>query len=230
MSTARSRSRSPYRGGAERSGDRSGGDRGAAGSDSRRRSRSRSPELDKYKVEISGLGHGVKMRDLEDIFDRYGKIRSCYFVSAQTAFGKAQYTVCMLLEWTCFEIGPVVVYVHADASLFLRCIAPCVTVAVEYYDDRDADDAIYKEDGRSIDGYRVRVQLARRRGLNSRREGGGGGGRYDSGASRNDSGSRYGGGPPGGFRGGSSSRPPPRCYECNELGHFGRDCKNPSLK
>lgn len=89
---------------------------------------------------------------------------------------------------------------------------------VEYKSTRDAEDAIREMEGRKIDGYRITVDWARR----PRRDGPRGMGDNDF-----TSGDR------GRGRGGFSGGPPRgrvdlatiKCYECNRMGHFARDCR-----
>eukprot|EP00111_Clytia_hemisphaerica_P016393 TCONS_00048539-protein len=107
------------------------------------------------RIYVGNLPQFVRQRDLEDHFDRYGKVRG---IDIHSRFDPA-------------------------------------FAFIEFEDSRDADDAVYGEDGKRFDGNRIKVQFPR------------GTPRDSSGRGRGSS--RGGRGPPGGSRGGRGGRGPP---------------------
>jgi len=110
------------------------------------------------RVYVGNLPQNVRQRDIEDHFDKYGKLRG---IDIHSRFDPA-------------------------------------FAFIEFEDSRDAEDAVYGEDGKRFDSNRIKVQFPRGtpKGANGggRREGGGGG--------RGGGGYTRGGGSGGGRSGG----------------------------
>jgi len=107
------------------------------------------------RVYVGNLPQNVRQRDIEDHFDKYGKVRG---IDIHSRFDPA-------------------------------------FAFIEFEDSRDAEDAVYGEDGKRFDSNRIKVQFPRGtpKGASGggRREGGGGGG---GGYTRGRGGGRSGGG------------------------------------
>ena len=91
---------------------------------------------------------------------------------------------------------------------------------IEMDDERDAEDAIRELNGRNVDGDTLRVEFARSGGRRDRgnRDDRGSDRGYDRGYDRDDRGYR-------GDRGRTDRDV--KCFNCNEFGHWARDCHRP---
>ena len=152
------------------------------------------------KVYVGNLPPEIRMRDLEDVFYKYGKIVDVDLHNNSSRGGGSERGA--PFAFVEFE-DPRQVFAISPFSFYLQLFhcETCIELLFLSSSCRDAEDAVRGRDGYTFDGFKLRVEFPRgsSRGKKDYRDGGGGGGGGGGYRGRGGYGGGYGGGRGGGF-------------------------------